>query len=413
YNFPMFKNASYDSWRDQLLHSTDYDEVYEAAIEMQKIWVYQVPSLICYENQVLYAYRTDKYAGHVNDALYGTPNFWTNYRVHLKQSEGGPTGGDFRYGMDWCPDLNFMRSPVTIADRMLDNLYDSLLRRGPDGKDLPWLATSYTAQTHAQNSSIPSGHTRFVFQVVRNATWSNGWPLTADDIAFSLNFYKNGFGIWLGVDLVDMVSATAPTPYELVVEFSTESYWHLHTIAYKYVISELAFASITPSNWSSWNPDPETMVTSGPFLFSDRAIDEFCRLAKNPRYFLRPNEPPTVSSPPDMTYVVNTTGHSITWNATDTDPLLWMVFKNDTLYAMNIFWDGGPITIKIDNLTLGCYNFTLYVADASMNIVTDSVFVYVVEADYLLPVLVTAGVASAVVVVAVVVLGARRRTPLG
>ncbi|NWF95196.1 MAG: hypothetical protein HXY34_03555, partial [Candidatus Thorarchaeota archaeon] len=24
YNFPMFKNASYDSWRDQLLHSTDY-----------------------------------------------------------------------------------------------------------------------------------------------------------------------------------------------------------------------------------------------------------------------------------------------------------------------------------------------------------------------------------------------------
>ncbi len=37
-----------------------------------------------------------------------------------------------------------------------------------------------------------------------------------------------------------------------------------------------------------------------------------------------------------------------------------MVFKNNTMYAMNI-WDGCPITINIDHLTLGRYNFTLSV----------------------------------------------------
>jgi ABC-type transport system substrate-binding protein len=34
YNFPSWANQSYDQWRNQLLHSIDYDEVYEAAIEM-------------------------------------------------------------------------------------------------------------------------------------------------------------------------------------------------------------------------------------------------------------------------------------------------------------------------------------------------------------------------------------------
>ncbi|MGM0687887.1 MAG: ABC transporter substrate-binding protein, partial [Promethearchaeati archaeon] len=41
WNFPNFANDSYDAWREQLLYSTELEDVMEAAKEMQKIWVYQ------------------------------------------------------------------------------------------------------------------------------------------------------------------------------------------------------------------------------------------------------------------------------------------------------------------------------------------------------------------------------------
>ncbi|MGM0687843.1 MAG: ABC transporter substrate-binding protein, partial [Promethearchaeati archaeon] len=56
-NYPRFENASYDFWREQLLNGTEYDEVYEAAIEMQKIWVYQCPEIVCCEYIKASAYR--------------------------------------------------------------------------------------------------------------------------------------------------------------------------------------------------------------------------------------------------------------------------------------------------------------------------------------------------------------------
>ncbi|TFG98052.1 hypothetical protein E4H12_07100, partial [Candidatus Thorarchaeota archaeon] len=59
-----FRNATYDSWRDQLLYGTTYEEVYEAAAEMQKILQYNVPRLVVYENMYMQAYRNDLFTGH-------------------------------------------------------------------------------------------------------------------------------------------------------------------------------------------------------------------------------------------------------------------------------------------------------------------------------------------------------------
>ncbi|MHA1741890.1 MAG: ABC transporter substrate-binding protein, partial [Candidatus Thorarchaeota archaeon] len=47
FNFPRFSNASYDSWREQLLHSASLAETCQAAVEMQKIWTYESPEIVC------------------------------------------------------------------------------------------------------------------------------------------------------------------------------------------------------------------------------------------------------------------------------------------------------------------------------------------------------------------------------
>ncbi len=288
YNFPNWRNATYDSYIPQLLHSTDYNDVYAAAIAMQKIWIESSPEIICYENTLLSAYRTDKFTGFVNDVSDGVPGWWTNYKVHLKDSLGGPFGGTFRWSNPLDLDtFNFMVSSSAYTMNVLNELYDSLMTQNSKGEDVMWLAESYTAQTHADNPAIPDGHTRFTFNMIQNATWSDGTPLTAEDAAFSLNYYRDSPGNPYGVDLTEMTAAYAPTPYTLVVEFDTVSYWHLHTVAYKPIIPKHVFENVGLNGWNTWNPNPPStpMVTSGPFNVSDYVAGEFTELTYNPNYF--------------------------------------------------------------------------------------------------------------------------------
>ena len=62
-----FRNATYDACREQLLHGTTYEEVYNASSWMQRILHEQVPRLVVYENTYNQAYRTDRFTGHVPD----------------------------------------------------------------------------------------------------------------------------------------------------------------------------------------------------------------------------------------------------------------------------------------------------------------------------------------------------------
>jgi len=283
-----FVNASYDSWRDQLLTSTDYDEVYEAAIEMQRIWTYEVPQLICYENIQLTAYRTDKFEGHVFDVIDGIPSWWTNLKVHLKDSLGGPYGGTLR----WCNSLdidtfNFMASTSGYSQNINQMMWDSLVQTDHLGNDIPCLAESWISETHADNPAIPDGYTRFTFDMIQNATWTDGMPITAEDVAYSMNFIRDAPGNPYAPDLAFMSAAYAPTPYQVVIEFSTESYWHLHSVAYKPILPKHVFIDIGPDQWNLWQPNPptEAMVTSGPFNVSEYIAGEFTELSYNPAYF--------------------------------------------------------------------------------------------------------------------------------
>ncbi|MFW9976914.1 MAG: ABC transporter substrate-binding protein [Candidatus Thorarchaeota archaeon] len=290
-NYPRWKNATYDSWREQLLHSISFGQVYEAAAEMQKILVYECPAVICYENIYLTAYRWDRFTGFVNDVNKGVPCWWTNYRVHLLDDLGGPFGGTLRWSSTLDVDtFNFMQSNSAYTLNVLQMLYDSLLRQDSGGHDLPWLVDSYSIETHQDNTNVPEGHTRLTFEILHNITWTDGMPLTGDDVAFSLNYYHDAPGNPYGRDLGEMIVAYAPNPYRVIVEFGNESFWFLHTVGYKSIIPKHVFEEVGIENWNSWNPNPpnEVMVTSGPFNISDYEPGERIELTRNANYFRVP-----------------------------------------------------------------------------------------------------------------------------
>jgi len=115
---------------------------------------------------------------------------------------------------------------------------------------------------------------------------------------------------------------------------------------------------------------------------------------------------PTIDSPDDIVFVVDTTGNRIIWTPTDDYPDSFEVSFNETVIAADS-WGGGHIVLELDNLVVGDYNFTITVFDGGQHSASDTVAVQVLAYEGWTPVLpppdftllIIAGVGIAAVVV--------------
>lgn len=85
---------------------------------------------------------------------------------------------------------------------------------------------------------------------------------------------------------------------------------------------------------------------------------------------------PTIDSPSDREYHLDTTGHSITWTPSDLNPDSYEVYE-DHIMVQSGSWDGSAIAVSIDGLSIGLHNFTVVVNDTSGNMAKDTVLVNV------------------------------------
>lgn len=311
-----WSNESYNDWGKMLLNASTYEEVGHAAEEMQRIWLEECPYIVAYQNMHINAYRDDTFTGFVNDVLAGIPGFWTYFKAREDSDPIGHIGGTLRVSIPlWPEDFNLMATAsASIYFDFFNLLYDSLLRCDPNGNPIPWLATNYAITTTADEGSIPLGHCRIAFDILDNATWSDGEPLTAEDVRYCLTYYRDSENNPLGVDLQGLTAAYTPTDSRVVFEFNTTSYWNLYTIGNKPIMPKHTLQELGLSGWDEWDPDPLNgeLVTSGPFNISDYVADDYIELTRNPDYFYQPPMTPTDTSdgtgPPtllDMTLLIS------------------------------------------------------------------------------------------------------------
>ncbi|MHA1313322.1 MAG: FG-GAP-like repeat-containing protein [Candidatus Helarchaeota archaeon] len=95
------------------------------------------------------------------------------------------------------------------------------------------------------------------------------------------------------------------------------------------------------------------------------------------------NTAPDLNNPDDIAYLLGSTGHAISWIATDHLPNSYAVFKDGSLYGtyQGAWTSGTPIEVNVDGLAVGTYNFTIIVNDTKGNTVTDTVFVQVTSSN--------------------------------
>ncbi|WP_168801799.1 ABC transporter substrate-binding protein [Glycomyces buryatensis] len=155
--------------------------------------------------------------------------------------------------------------------------YDTLIRIGADGYEpVPGLATEWTESDDGLT---------WTFTIREGATWSDGEPLTAADVAYTYNLLIENQAIrdW-NIDFAgNLVSAEAPDDTTFVLT--------LKEAAPAEVINRGIY--IVPEHiWSTY-PDPSAddandqlpLVGSGPFRVSEYETDEFIRLDANENYW--------------------------------------------------------------------------------------------------------------------------------
>ena len=168
-----------------------------------------------------------------------------------------------------------------------------------------------------------------------------------------------GFNFWLSVQTGwadnDDFNFTPASIQDGSVEDLSSNYWN---VTHDFTFIPESVGNYTIRAWCS---------TSGGSQFIDIPIEVLD---------VPDVTPPIIDSPSDINYDVVTTGHTITWNATDDHPTEFNVQLNGTV-VLSGGWDGQPIVINVDYLGPGTYEYKLTVFDKGWNNATDSVIITV------------------------------------
>ncbi len=85
---------------------------------------------------------------------------------------------------------------------------------------------------------------------------------------------------------------------------------------------------------------------------------------------------PELSDETDIVYIRGETGNVLSWSCSDEYPFRYVIYRNSETHRIRN-WYGNDISINVDNLNFGAYNFTIVVRDAAGNEVSHSLYVHV------------------------------------
>jgi peptide/nickel transport system substrate-binding protein len=152
------------------------------------------------------------------------------------------------------------------------NLYDKLVRVGPDGKTiLPGLATSWTTS---------NGGKVYTFTLRNGAKFENGAPITAQDVAFCVNRARQKAASWSWtLTAVKSVTAVGSNKVRFVLSHSWGPFLSDVSLFDSGVYPMAYFKKVGASGMAS-HP-----VGSGPYMFKEWKKGQHILLQKNPNYW--------------------------------------------------------------------------------------------------------------------------------
>lgn len=162
--------------------------------------------------------------------------------------------------------------------------------------------------------------------------------------------------------------------------------WHpLSSCPTKYKVLDYDLSGDPPVlRQGSWDGGPITINVDGRSVGTHKFVciveDTNHRVSDEVIVTVARSLPPSIDSPPDMTYTFGTSGHWVTWHPSSSSPMQYKVFRLD-LPDPPLFkegsWDGSAIPVNIDGLSFGVYTFECTVWDTFGQTTSDQLIVTV------------------------------------
>ena len=189
------------------------------------------------------------------------------------EGAGAPqSGGDLVFAR---PADNTSLDPTVTGDNESiwtnEQIFETLYTVSADGKDVkPWLATSYTRS---------KDNTTFTFHLRKGVQFSNGEPMTATDVAWSINRARTSGN---GLTYIDepIKDVTAPDPATVVV--TTKYPWAP-------LVADIALFvnGVMPANYGGVSEKEfwQHPVGTGPFMLDEWKHGDMLKMVRNPHYW--------------------------------------------------------------------------------------------------------------------------------
>ncbi len=182
---------------------------------------------------------------------------------------------------------------------------------------------------------------------------------------------------------VDVVPPNIDHPADIIYTVGTTGHnitWHIsdkHPAYYQFYLDDMLKQYVSWDNGSlSMNVDGLDVGTHNATLVVYDGAGNHVNDTVYVIVILSDEYTPVVDHPADVVYEEGSTGHGITWSPYDDHPARYEIFRNGTLIDSGT-WNNESISISVDGLSAGTYNFTLIVFDLVGNHVSDTVFVTV------------------------------------
>jgi oligopeptide transport system substrate-binding protein len=179
------------------------------------------------------------------------------------------------------------------ASTVCNQVFEGLMRLNNDNKPEPAVAESYDYD--------PAAPTKYVFHIRKEAKWSDGKPVTAQDFEYAwkrvlnpasaadyanqLWYLKNGLAFNSGKEGVtaDDVGVKAKDDYTLEVELEYPTTYFLELCSFPTLMP--VRKDIVEANPEQWTQKPETYIGNGPFKMTEWVHDSHISFVKNENYW--------------------------------------------------------------------------------------------------------------------------------
>jgi ABC-type transport system substrate-binding protein len=296
--FGGWTNATYDQYAENLLAAQTVEEANHWAWKCQELLWHEQPMIVCYNDGYTHAYRTDIWESYINmECRNRIANGYSLVHIKLNERAGGPFGCipteyimSLQEGLDTT---NWLMSNSKHTRKVFQLVYEGLWTYSPyDWTPQPSLAYSWETEATVASGDVQDGE-KYTFHLFENATWHDGTPVTADDVAFSFSL---GLQDPYNAENYQHVYKTNIVDNTTIDIFNDATGFFEWIRATGFTVYPAHIWSI-PENISTWVPTVPELVGSGPYIFAAYVQGQYVVLNRNPEWHFAVSQSPRTPCP--------------------------------------------------------------------------------------------------------------------